>query len=80
MTQGLAGQMQPICRAAGADVLELTLPEEEDEEHEQAELAPTDHGKRATVKAEPLEEVQAVLLQALSASKAGFHAHLDRWL
>ena len=50
--------MQPICRGAGAEVLELTLPEEEEEQQEQPELVPTCHGKQAKVKSEPEEEAR----------------------
>lgn len=51
--------MQPICKGAGAEVLELTLPEEDgdDEEQQQADLASNGRGKHAAVKAEPEEEV-----------------------
>ena len=65
MTQGLAGQMQPICRGAGAEVVELTLPEDEDEEQKQADLAPNGHGKHAAVKAEPEQEVHISCITCL---------------
>lgn len=45
--------MQPICRGAGAEVLKLTLLEDE----EKADLGPNGHGKHAAVKAEPGLEV-----------------------
>lgn len=50
--------MQPICRDAGAEVLELSLPEEEDQQQEQADLIPSRHAKQARVKAEPKEEAR----------------------
>ncbi len=42
--QGLAGQMQGICKGAGAPVLELTLPEEEEEEAQQENTNPNGPG------------------------------------
>lgn len=50
--------MQPICREAGAEVLELTLPEEEEEQQEQPDLIPNRHGKQAKVKVEPEEDAR----------------------
>lgn len=51
--------MQPICKGAGAEVLELALPEDEEdaEEQQQADLAPNGHGKHAAAKAGPEDEV-----------------------
>lgn len=50
--QGLAGQMQGICKAAGA-ILELTLPEEEEAEPQQKNAPP--NGTAAGLK--PKQEV-----------------------
>lgn len=55
MAQGLAGQMQGICKGAGAPVLELILPEQEQEEEQQENMNP--NGKQAGVKSKPEQEV-----------------------
>lgn len=64
-TQELAMQMQPICREAGAEVLEVTLPEEEEEQQEQPDLVPNRHGKQAQVKAEPAEDARVKAEEAV---------------
>ena len=44
VSQGLAGQMQTICQAAGAPVLELTLPKDEEEEGQRENANPNASG------------------------------------
>lgn len=62
MVQGLAGQMQGVCKGAGAPILELTLPkEEEDEEAQQENTNPNG------VKVQPKQEV-CIIFQAPVAS------------
>lgn len=54
MLQGLAGQMQGICKAAGAPILELTLPEEEEAEAQQKNTPPNGTGAGLKAKQEVL--------------------------
>ena len=61
--QGLAGQMQGICKAAGAPILELTLPEEEEAEAQQKNAPPGGTGAG-------LEPKQEVLLLCVLCSSS----------
>ncbi|KAL0055055.1 hypothetical protein WJX82_006331 [Trebouxia sp. C0006] len=54
--QGLAGQMQGVCKGAGASVLELVLPEEEEEDAQQENMNPNGAGLRPKQEDEDMEE------------------------
>ena len=64
--------MQHICRGAGAGVLELSLPEEDEAEEtqQQADLPPNGRGKHASVKAEAQEEVNMCFRKFLCGTQA----------
>ena len=77
--QGLAGQMQGVCKGAGAAVLELVLPEEEEEDAQQENTNPNGTGLK------PKQEVQHALLFACCKSVRAFrgfwvsHLKLDEF-